>query len=223
MDEGKRLGQAYPAGRDWPWGELGLPRWAGPSSADHESDFLLVWVLQSLPVGFPEAPGPGIHRLCGKTNGNLLWEDLCQHTTLPTALARAPDPTAGHCQPTPPPETPRHPGKAGSVSCEVTAAFPYDLVHTRFCLCPPKVCFPRTLVKWSEVAQSCPTLCDPMDYSLPGSTIHGVFQARILEWVAISFSRRSSLPRDWTRVFHMVGIVGKRFTIWATRKDPTHS
>ena len=36
----------------------------------------------------------------------------------------------------------------------------------------------------------------PMDYSLPGSTIHGIFQARILEWVAISFSRRSSLPRD---------------------------
>ena len=44
----------------------------------------------------------------------------------------------------------------------------------------------------SEVAQSCPTLCDPMDCSLPGSTICGIFQARILEWVAISFSRRSS-------------------------------
>ena len=40
----------------------------------------------------------------------------------------------------------------------------------------------------SEVAQSCPTLCNPMDCSLPGSTIHGIFQARILEWVAISFS-----------------------------------
>ena len=36
--------------------------------------------------------------------------------------------------------------------------------------------------------QSCPTLCDPMDYSLPGSTIHGIFQARVLEWVAIAFS-----------------------------------
>ena len=43
-------------------------------------------------------------------------------------------------------------------------------------------------VKWSEVAQSCPTLCDPMDCSLPGSIIHGVFQARVLEWVAIAFS-----------------------------------
>ena len=39
----------------------------------------------------------------------------------------------------------------------------------------------------SEVAQSCPTLCSPMDCSLPGSSIHGVFQARVLEWVAISF------------------------------------
>ena len=50
-------------------------------------------------------------------------------------------------------------------------------------------------MKWSEVAQSCPTLCDPMDSSLPGSAIHGIFQARILEWAAISFSRGSSQPR----------------------------
>ena len=41
----------------------------------------------------------------------------------------------------------------------------------------------------SEVAQSCPTLCNPMDCSPPGSSIHGIFQARVLEWVAISFSR----------------------------------
>ena len=40
----------------------------------------------------------------------------------------------------------------------------------------------------SEVAQSCPTLCDPMDCTLPGSSIHGIFQARVLEWVAIAFS-----------------------------------
>ena len=44
--------------------------------------------------------------------------------------------------------------------------------------------------------QSCPTLCDPMDYSLRSSSIHGVFQVRIPEWVSISFSRRSSQPRD---------------------------
>ena len=44
----------------------------------------------------------------------------------------------------------------------------------------------------SEVAQLCPTLCNPMDGSLPGSAVHGIFQARILEWVSISFSRASS-------------------------------
>ena len=62
---------------------------------------------------------------------------------------------------------------------------------------------------------SCPTLCDPMDSSLPGSAIHGIFQARILECAAISFSRGSSQPRDWTWVFC---IAGRRFTIWATRE-----
>ena len=67
----------------------------------------------------------------------------------------------------------------------------------------------------SDVAQSCLTLCDPMDCSLPGSSIHGIFQARVLEWVAISFSSGSSWPRDWTQVFH---IVGRRFTVWATRE-----
>ena len=46
----------------------------------------------------------------------------------------------------------------------------------------------------SEVAQSCPTLHDPMDCSLPGSSIHGIFQARVLEWVAIAFSRLNPLP-----------------------------
>ena len=125
------------------------------------------------------------------------------------------------------------------------------------------------------VSQSCPTLCNPMDCSPPGSSVHGIlqarilewvaissfrgsapylavlpfiaslatskvkvkslspvwlfatswtvayqllrpwdFQARILEWTAISFSRRSSRPRDWTRVSR---IIGRRFTVWATR------
>ena len=65
----------------------------------------------------------------------------------------------------------------------------------------------------SEVAQSCLTLCDSMDCSLTGSSIHGIFQARILEWAAISFSRRSSQPRDWTWVSRIVDIC---FIIWAT-------
>ena len=69
--------------------------------------------------------------------------------------------------------------------------------------------------QWSEVAQLCPTLCNPMDCSPPGSLVHGIFQAWILEWVAISFSRGSFWPRDQTQVSH---IVGRRFTIWATRE-----
>ena len=72
-------------------------------------------------------------------------------------------------------------------------------------------------LKWSEVAQLCPTLCDPMDCSLPGSSSHGIFQARVLEWVANSFSRGSSQPRDRTLVSR---IVGRHFTVWATREAP---
>ena len=78
--------------------------------------------------------------------------------------------------------------------------------------------FPPVSESESEVAQSCPTLCDPVDCSLPGSSIHGIFQARVLEWVAISFSRGSSQPRDQSRVFC---IAGRRFTVWATRASAT--
>ena len=46
------------------------------------------------------------------------------------------------------------------------------------------------------VAKLCPTLCEPIDYSLPGSSVHGILQAKILEWVAVPFSRGSSQPRD---------------------------
>ena len=67
----------------------------------------------------------------------------------------------------------------------------------------------------SEIAQLCLTLWDTMDHNLPGSSIQGIFQARVLEWVAISFSRGSSQPSDWTRVS---GIAGRRFTVWATRE-----
>ena len=51
-----------------------------------------------------------------------------------------------------------------------------------------------------SVTQLCPNLYNPMDCSLPGSSVHGIFQARILKWVAISYSRGYSRPRDWTRV-----------------------
>ena len=62
---------------------------------------------------------------------------------------------------------------------------------------------------------NCFSLCDPMDCSPPGSSVHGIFQARVLEWGVIAFSRRPSWPTDWTRVSH---IAGRRFTVWATRE-----
>ena len=65
------------------------------------------------------------------------------------------------------------------------------------------------------VAKLCPTLCDPMDCSPPGSSVHGISQARILEWVAIPFSGESSQPRDWTWVSCLAG---RHFTVWATRE-----
>ena len=73
----------------------------------------------------------------------------------------------------------------------------------------------QRMLKWNEVAQSCLTLCDPMDCSLPGSSVHGIFQALVLEWIAISFSSRSSRPRDRTQ---FSCIVDWRFTFWATRE-----
>ena len=63
--------------------------------------------------------------------------------------------------------------------------------------------------------QLCPTLCDPMDCTLPGSSDHGILHARILEWVMIPISRGSSQPRDRTQVSR---IAGEFFTVWATRE-----
>ena len=68
---------------------------------------------------------------------------------------------------------------------------------------------------WKWKSLSCVwTLCDPMD-----NTVHGILQARILEWVAIPFSRESLQPRDWTQVSH---IAGRFFTSWATREAPEY-
>ena len=63
--------------------------------------------------------------------------------------------------------------------------------------------------------QSCLTLCDPMDWSLPDPSVHGILQAGILEWVALPSSRGSSQPRDQTQVSC---ISGRFFTVWATRE-----
>ena len=86
-----------------------------------------------------------------------------------------------------------------------------------FCCMSHSVVLDSPLSGWARchkctVTQSRLTFCNPMDCSPSGSSVHGVLQARILEWVAISSSRGSSQPRDQTWVFR---IAGKFFTIWA--------
>ena len=71
----------------------------------------------------------------------------------------------------------------------------------------------RGKVKWKSL--SCVRLCDPTHCSPSGSSVHGILQARILEWVDIPFSRESSWPRYWTQVSCIAGI---SFTVWATRE-----
>ena len=88
----------------------------------------------------------------------------------------------------------------------VSAHWQYMCVSVCVCVC---VC-----VCVMKVVQSCPTLCDPLDCSLPGSFVHGILQARILKWVAIPFSRGSTWPRDQTQVSCIAG----KFFIWATGK-----
>ena len=73
----------------------------------------------------------------------------------------------------------------------------------------------RSLIHKVLVIQSCLTLCNPMDCSLPGSSVNGILQERILKWVAISFSRGFSQPRDWIWVSW---IADRFFTIWSTRE-----
>ena len=79
--------------------------------------------------------------------------------------------------------------------------------------CSSTVCNLCRKNEWMQVTRPCPTRCHPMDYSLPGFSVHGIFQAGIPEWVAISFSKGSFWPRDWTQVSFYAGIF---FTLWAT-------
>ena len=108
--------------------------------------------------------------------------------------------------PHPPPGNLTHPGIE-----PMTPA----LAGTFFTTEPPgkPICIYLTCVL---VAQSCPTLCDPMDCSLPGFSVYGILQARIPEWIAILFSRGTSQPRDPNLVSC---IVGRFFTVWATGKS----
>jgi len=73
----------------------------------------------------------------------------------------------------------------------------------------------RNFGPYSCILRSSLYVRDPMDCSLSGSSIHGIFQARVLEWIAISFSRESSRPRNRTQVSH---VASRRFTVWATRE-----
>ena len=102
-----------------------------------------------------------------------------------------------------------------------SASHPFSPTHTRILVCvffsvskAPFSLWPnmKSCVSRSIVSHS---LCDPVDCSLPGSSLHGILQARILEWVAIPFCRGSSQPRDRTQVSC---IAGRFFTIWATRE-----
>ena len=65
------------------------------------------------------------------------------------------------------------------------------------------------------VTQSCPTLCGSIDCSSAGSSVHGILQVRVLEWIAVPFSGGSYPPRKWTRVSH---ITDRFFAIWVTRE-----
>ena len=76
---------------------------------------------------------------------------------------------------------------------------PLTSIHL-FCMSVSLLLLCKTVCVCS-VAQSCPTLCNPMDYSPPSSSVRGIFQARMLEWVAIFSSQGSSKPKDWTGVF----------------------
>ena len=90
------------------------------------------------------------------------------------------------------------------------------IIHTRLIISEDYYVIWKAIKVYS-VAKSCPALWDPMDWSLPGSSVHGISQARILEWITISFSRGSSQLMDQTQVSH---IEGRFFTIWATREAP---
>ena len=98
---------------------------------------------------------------------------------------------------------------------EIDTQIPVHVCSSRITWCP------EGELKWSEVSLlSRVRFCNPMDCSPSRSSIHGILQARILEWVVISFSRRTSWPRDLTQVSH---VADRFFAIWATRESLENS
>ena len=85
-----------------------------------------------------------------------------------------------------------------------TIASPSSSSHAHLILVALSSVLPRMCIH-ARLLQSCLTLCDPMDSNLPGSSVHGIFQSRILGWVAMPSSRGSSQPRDWSQVSFIAG------------------
>ena len=74
-------------------------------------------------------------------------------------------------------------------------------------------------IQWTAAAKSlrsCLTLCDPMDHSWPGSSVHGILQARVMEWIVMPSSRGSSWPRDWTHISNAPAVTTRFFTTSTT-------
>ena len=98
----------------------------------------------------------------------------------------------------------------------LTSAFPFSSLFFLVFIEHPEwvsLCLSSNLWHFQHCMLRCPTLCDPKDCSPPGSSVHRILQAWILEWVAMSSPRGSSQPRDQTQVSH---IAGRFFTVWAT-------
>ena len=115
----------------------------------------------------------------------------------------------------------RGPGSLKNAS--LAALLPYSVLHAGLRYSSTIIYMWLSNTQCTLDSQLCPTVCDPKDCSEPGSTAHGILQARILEWVAIPFARGSSWPRDWTQVSC---IAGRFFTLWATRasyEEPANS
>ena len=112
-----------------------------------------------------------------------------------------------------------HPGSMAVTPQTLSLQMPGPDLGTRMQPCAKQI--PALMDTYAQqrgglVTQLCPTLCDPMDCNPPGSSVHGILPAGILEWVAIAFSRESSLPRGGTLVFC---VSGRFFTVWASRED----
>ena len=146
--------------------------------------------------------------LVNKSYPTLLWSPWTVAYQAPLSMG-FPRPEYWNGLPFPPP------GDLPDPKMELTSPVTPELAGGFFTTEPtgkPSLCFSQSV---SSVTQSCPTLCDPTDCSLPTSSVHGISQARTLEWVVISVSRGSSQPRDQTQV----SCLGRQILYhWASRE-----